>query len=252
MPLILAQPPAIIVPAPRKLLKPRREILFTPAISFISSGRFGAAAPPSLEFRTSVIDTTSLTTYSFAGVDIGGADPTRRVIVAASINSGSSRSTSSVTIAGVGATLHTNVAALDHVSLSSAQVAAGTTATISVTFSGGGTAGSIGVWRLVNETVGTPHATATDIVISGADLSVSLNVPTNGALVASVCDDFTGGTGATAWTGAIEKYDSAFDSVFFQVSGASETGLSLQTGRTVTATCSGTSPRGSLAVLTWG
>lgn len=247
-------PPAIIIPAPRELIKPNRSLLtpdktIVPAISFISSGRFSTAVTAELEFRTSAVDGSNLTTYSFASQDIGAADATRRVIVALSASGSiSARTLSSATIAGVGATIHVNINSIDHFSIFSAQVASGTTATISVTLSGACIRAGIGIWRLINETSGTPHATASDATMSSNVLSLNIDVPSNGVLVAG---GIYIGTAATAsWSGATERYDAALEGGTTCHTGASETGLGSETGRAVSFTVTGGSS-GSLGAATW-
>jgi hypothetical protein len=243
--------PAIILPA-RHIEKP---IGFKPAwlpgiaLPFAPSGA-APPPPPSLEFRVSAVDVADLTTYTFSTVDIGAADSTRRVIVGVAGSATSPQTLSSATIGGVGATIHVNNSSVDHSSLISALVPTGTTATIAVTFSGAQFCAGIGIYRLINETVSTPHATATDLTLSSGVLSTTINVPSNGALVA-ICKAFGSATPTCAWSGATERYDQVMESPDSQ-SGASETGLGSETGRTVSATLTGSFLTGTLAVLTWG
>jgi hypothetical protein len=241
-------PPAIIIPAAKELIKPDRKLIM-PAISFISSGRFsGVVTPPSNDFRTSVIDTANLTTYTFAGVDIGAADPTRRVIVG--VRGGVNVVTdtlSSATIAGVGATIHVQAtSSINCMAFFSAAVSAGTTATITCTFNTGFFNCGIGVWRLINAVNSAPNFTATDITVSALVLSVSIDIPSNGSLFA-----IAGGSTARTytWSGATERYDQTTESPE-NMSGASETGLGTQTGRTVSATLTA-GVAGTMVAMSW-
>lgn len=247
----VAAKPAIIIPAPKVLLPNRKLIM--PAISFISSGRFGGAAGAALTYRATTVDMTDLTTYTFSTQDIGAADGTRRVIVGVAGFSSSvisARTLSSATIAGGAATIHVNPSSARNTAIISAQVAAGTTATIALTFSGAMRAAAIHIYRLINETSGTPFATGS-ATYSGANATLNINVPSIGALVAVTCADDSSNPTFT-WTGATERADVTLETtVTVGTSSASESGLGSQTGRTVTATESPGTPTGTLSVLTW-
>lgn len=213
---------------------------------------FGGAAPPALEFRTSVSDVTSQATYTLTDVDIGAADPTRRVIAGVTAGILSARTISSATIGGVTAAIHAELNdanADDYAGFISALVPTGTTATFAITMSSTCLNMVIGSYRLINETVSTPHATATTNAGTAGAYSVSINVPANGALVAAAKAIGSGGT--WSWSGATERYDTILETLDVH-SGASESGLSLETGRAVTATFSGGGTNAAMAVLTWG
>jgi hypothetical protein len=243
--------PAIILPAQQIAEPVGFKLAWLPGIAMPFAPSSAAPPPPSLEFRVSAVDATDLTTYTFSTVDIGVADSTRRVIVGVAGAAGAARTLSSATIGGVSATIHTNLSSADHSSLISVLVPTGTTATIVLTFSGGMISAGIGVYRLINETVSTPHATATDTTLSAGVLSTTIDVPSNGALVA-VCKGFAAISPPTyTWSGATERYDQTVESADSH-SGASETGLGSETGRTVSATLTGLGPSGTLSVLTWG
>jgi hypothetical protein len=111
---------------------------------------------------------------------------------------------------------------------------------------------TFGAFRLVNETSGTPNATATDVA---SPFSQAINVPTNGALLAAGCCGGGGVQTTFTWTGATERFDHAVENnvngIVDGASAASESGLALQVGRTVSySPSSGTS--GSMCLLTWG
>lgn len=249
MDLWLPPKPAIILPS-RDIVKP---VSFKPAwlpgicMPFAPSTA-APPPPPSSEFRTSVVDATDQTTYTFNNVDIGVAHSTRRVVVAVA----SVSTISSATIGGVSATIHIQVGSGDQAGLISAVVPTGTTATISITFTAAGLMCGIGVYRLINETSGSPHATASDTTVATGVLSTTINVPTNGSLFAVAKAFQKAGPLTFTWSGATERYDQAVESLDTH-SGASETGLASQTGRTVSVTLSAsTNVSGMLAVMTWG
>jgi len=246
-----AAKPAIIIPS-KELVRPDRKLIL-PAISFLSSGRFGSVASPTSTFIGSAVDATNLTTYTFTSQAIGAADATRRVIVALqAAGNGVNRTLSSATIGGAGATIHVQTGASQNsAAFISLPVAAGTTATITATYSGACASCGIGVYRLINETSGSPTDTDVDINLSGADLSVAIDVPSQGSLFA-----VAGGQPVlrtVTWTGATEQYDAAVDAVFVSFhSGAFESSLGSQTGRTVTATYNVAPTGAGMAVMTWG
>jgi hypothetical protein len=223
-----------------------------PAISFISSGRFGGAAAPSNTFESTTSLSTNLTTYSFATQGIGAADATRRVVVGVAWGHTLTRTLSSATIGGVGATIHvqTNAVNIDGTALISAAVPTGTTATIDITFSGGAINCAIATWSLLNAT-GSPSATASDNTVAANALSVALNVPANGSLFAIAETLGSGGVPRThTWTNATERADATIETSDAYTA-ASETGLGVETPRTVTATASGTLTGACMCAMTW-
>ena len=227
-------------------------------MSFIP-GMFPAGAvasqvitPPSLTFIGQTADTADLTTYTFTNHAIGAADVTRRVVVAVSLGflAASSQTLASATIGGIAATIHVQVGSGDCVAFISALVPTGTTATIVVTASAAARRAAVAVYRAINETVATPHATMTDNTLTSATLSGTINIPANGWVVAAC--QFNGNV-TTTWVGVTQQYDALYSDLNVRYSGGFSSGLPLQTGRTVSATASvvpGVNPR--LAAMSWG
>lgn len=193
--------------------------------------------------------------YTFSGggtADIGAAASDRMIAVAIGWrrNSGS-YVVNSATIGGISATIATtvNVNNTFHsgAAIFYADVPTGTTADITVTF--GNTA--FGLWgkvyRVTGLTSNTDHDALNSRVNSGTTPSVSINAPADGILIA-VASHVSNTTTAT-WIGATEDTDEIFDNENFTNADAS--GLSLETGRTVSAefTASGDC---ALAAATWG
>lgn len=215
---------------------------------------FGSTvALPSNTYIGSTVDTGILTTYTFTGVNIGTADATRRVVVIAQAAIASARTLSSGTIAGGAATVHVTPSSSESTAIMSRLVAAGTTATITITWSGGVAGAIIHVFSQLNETSATPTATANDVSYSAGVLSATINIPANGCLY---CGSATNQGASYTWTNSTERYDDpdpfgGGDGTVYSV--ASSTGLSLETPRTITATiASPSTPIGSLALLSWG
>lgn len=211
--------------------------------------------PPSISFIGFTEDTTDLTTYSFASVAIGAADPTRRVVVVVHWGENAvTRSLNSATIGGVAATIHAQTsAAIRGVAIISALVPTGTTATIALTFSGAMLRSAIGVYRALNETSASPTATATDITFTGAVLDVNVNVPVNGWVVAGTTDNGIAGR-THAWVGVTKQYDTTSgEAAGIIYSGGHDTGLAAATPRTVNTTVSNTTGiSGAAVAMSWG
>jgi hypothetical protein len=215
---------------------------------------FGGAAPtPSNTYIGTTVDGSVLTTFTFTGVSIGAADSTRRVVVACSNDQAAARTVSSATIAGGAATVHVTPSSLEASAIFSRLVPTGTTATITVTWSGICAGMLIHVWSQINETSATPTATANDVAYSAGVLSATINIPANGCLYGASA---TNQGASYSWTNTTERYDNpdpfgGADGTVY--SAASSTGLSLETPRTITATiASPSSPVGSLVLVSWG
>lgn len=154
--------------------------------------------------------TTNLTTYTFSGVSIGAADPTRLVVVGvaaicgafASVNSGTIDGSAATVVVAAGATRYSPTAILSRV------VPSGTTCDITVTLSTTGEHCSIHVWSIVN--YGSATATDTDAVNTGPATSVTatLDIPANGTAVYAHAH---GDTSATSWTSASEVNDATVE-----------------------------------------
>lgn len=215
----------------------------------------GAAAtkgPSELSFIGETPDTSDLTTYTFTNHAIGAEHPTRRVVVAVSLGflAAGGQTLASATIGGIAATIHVQVGDGNCVALISALVPTGTTATIVITASAAARRAAVAVYRAINETVTTPHATMTDNTLTGAVLSGTIDIPASGWVVA--ISQFNGNA-STAWAGVTEQYDAIYGDLTVNRSGGFSSGLPPETGRTVSATANivpGVQPR--LAAMSWG
>lgn len=245
--------PAIIRPAPET-----RHASFLPGM--FPAGAIAAAAPaipPTLIYIASTEDITNLTTYSFASQSIGAAHATRRVVVIVNWVSSGAVSLTSATIAGVAATIHVQVEGVGvdaGTAIISALVPTGTTGTIAFTLSGTALRGRIAVFRALNETAATPHRTATDndAAFTGV-LTTTIDIPANGWVLTGAVFFATPPHTGMSWVGANEDYDAvAGEGTATRYGGAHQDGLPSQTGRAVTATCTGTEPEGTLAAISWG
>jgi len=206
-------------------------------------------------------DTGNVTTYTFAGANIGAADAARYVIVLVThaSSAGAARTVSSATIGGISASIHANAGAASAQGLGTAILIAlvptGTTATISITLSGGGGSCDIGVYRVVGLASATPFdtATASDAAGGGVLTTNTLDVPHRG-LVLGVAN-FEADSGSVTWVGASENYDeSNGDGTPEIVTGAMSNDLAAEVNRTVSATHSTNGGSGNdccMSVASW-
>jgi hypothetical protein len=213
--------------------------------------------PATLSFIGGTEDPGNNTTYTFASVAIGAADATRRVVVVAHW----SRATAvvaltSATIGGIAATIHVQDGGAGvggRVAIISALVPTGTTATIALNFSTAQDRAFIAVYRAINETSAGPTATASDNAVSGNQFDVSLNIPSNGWVVAGVNANQSGSGMVWSWLGITEQYDAPYsDAAAVSRSGGFDTGLASQAGRFAIATGSATPAGGGLCAMSWG
>lgn len=189
-------------------------------------------------------DTGNVTTYTIAGVSIGVAHADRYVIVAAtwaSSNTTVRTISGTPTIGGINASVHAQTGAISGSALGSAiliaAVPTGTTATISITLSGGGGSLDVGVYRVVGLASATPFDTAiaSDAAGGGIVSTSTLDVPHRGLVIA--CANFEANSGSVTWVGASGNYDeSNGDGSPEIVTGAMSNDLAAETNRTVSAT----------------
>lgn len=173
---------------------------------------------------------------SFTPQDIGVADPDRWVIAGLYLNYNTARTLGSVTIGGVSATLMyatPDLGASDgsRVEYWKANVPTGTTATVVVTATSGLMYdGTSGLWVAYAEPIFS--AGAFDNTYSGTTLSVTIDVPDDGAVIAMAANPGVNGRTVTAISGVALDFTSST----YSTAGASEDLLAAETGRTVSVT----------------
>jgi hypothetical protein len=169
------------------------------------SGFGGRAYTGSMSFIGSTKVTNDATTYTFAGQSLGAAGDRLVVVVGHTLDSAFNQ-VSSVTIAGVAATIHVNNTRSGTsdccLFIASAYVPSGTSGDIVVTWQSSTFRCTIGVWALYNLQSKSPRATVAPASADPVDLSLA--VPAGGFVVAGATSlDATGFT----WTGLTERYD---------------------------------------------
>lgn len=170
-------------------------------------------------------------------VPIGSPQADRLVVIAARSFDFPTSTISSATIGGVAATIHINVDnGLLSSAIMSAVVASGTTAAVVITYGANITIPSlyvVGSYSIYGLASSTPVATASDVAVSGNDLSINLDVTgPSGAIVAIGCIN---NCTSFSWSGATENYDGA---TLGSIAGIG--GLATETPRAITLTGSGT------------
>jgi hypothetical protein len=217
--------PAIIVPAPRELVRPKRSLILPskkhglvkaliPGLAPFFGAAGAAAAPVQLTHEASNQSTSNLTTYTFNTQAIGTADDDRWVMVAiGGIDSANTFNVASASFGGIAAALVTGCSIAgttpnDQVELWAANVPTGTTGNISVTWSEAIISCFIDVFRLVTTTdPTTPFDAQTDN--GDFDPSWTLDIPAGGGVIGA----FIHNAGATTddadmtWSGLTEASD---------------------------------------------
>lgn len=218
----------------------------------IGFGTGGGAQPGTYSFLTNIEDTSDATTYSggvWDGVSIGDADPDRYILAALVGNNGG-RTVSSCTIGGVSASLvsdGTDSARLVHgtnvtVELWLAPVPAGTTANISVTWSGAQVRMGAGLWRVLR----LKSTQAIDVNSSNgtSPASAAVNTAAVGFVVAATFNNIST---SYSWSNVTERYDAAFEGIAHSGADASTNGSSV----TPTITFSGSPSARALVVASF-
>lgn len=245
MELYLPPKPAIIMPAPKELVKPA---MLPGMIPVVSAG--GPPPAASSTFRGSFGNSANLTSYTFTAVDVGAANSARYVVVAAHHESGSGFT--GCTIGGFTASTLAvaNTSGQMGAVLYGASVPTGATVDIVVTLGSAPAFAIIGVWTLHDLLSQTPTDTL-QVVAANPPLSGDIDIAADGVILAA----FTGGVDATAnvtWTGVTEEYDVGPPSgENCKGSGASFASSSAIVNRTVTANTSAASGNEALVAVAW-
>lgn len=186
----------------------------------------------SITYNALASSTTDLTEYTFSAVALGDEAANRKIVVTilGRSTNPSTRTISSVTVAGVAATEAVSVSNTigNRAAIYVADVPTGTTGDIVVTFDLGMQNCSVGSYAMYGAGSSTPTDTATDIASA---FSQTLDVPAGGAAfaVAGVQANTT-----TTWAGLTERYDTAVDAECN--TGAGVAFAAAQSGLTVSAT----------------
>lgn len=215
--------------------------------------RAGAAeANPSISYVSQNSQTGASTSHTFSAQGIGTAATGRRVVVGVSCYSGSSGTLSSATIAGESATIVVQATGTNTIAaLIIAQVDSGTTGDVVLNWSSSNQNVGIQVYRIVDLTSSTAHATGSDNTPSSGAVSFTYNIPANGVSVVSAVS--IDGTAWGSWSSGLTEDSDQFINSSNAAASASGTFVSAQTPYTAFASAPGGSGTRGVAVgASWG
>jgi hypothetical protein len=215
----------LVVPEAPKIVFPKPAIIKAENLEFskhmllgmpLTMGMLaGKGAPAVSLINNGVLATNSAdnTTYSFNTYGIGTASSTRRVIAVFYGDNGSAtgRTVSSATLGGVSATIDAQVTHSSGgsgvVAIVSATVTTGTTATLSVTFSGGMVRAA--VWAVAVDNLSGTAATDTLTTTATDPLTGTIDWLNQGFVIAGA---MTNANTTFTWTGVTEQVEGNFES----------------------------------------
>jgi hypothetical protein len=225
----------------------------------------GAAAPaPPPPAEVAFIGRTNsdaAQNHTLNGVAIGAEHPTRRVVFAVhTVNSVAFRTISSFTVDGVAITpahiaINGSGFTAGHIALFSVLKPTGTTANLQINTNGTNAELTVEVFRAINETVATPHATMSDGSIAGNTVSGTINIPANGWVMAAATMHGSPAATNLTWTGVTEVSEDVVGVGSVVREGvALQNGLPSETGRAISAVSTGPTAgqNGALAAMSWG
>lgn len=155
---------------------------------------------PNLTYVGSTLNPGSATTYTFTNHAIGVASADRYVIIIGSgVDVTNTRQVLSATIGGVAATLitRTNAGSDNAIGMYGLLVPSGTTATITVTMSGGCARGAVSVYTMTGWQSTAPASTGA-VHTSATTQTLTLATPYGARTLAYACHD---NTSAGTWSG---------------------------------------------------
>ena len=216
--MIILPPPLILPPEKPAFVQPAREIALPRKFKrfLIKKGIFPTPyilrrRVTTIEFGSGSVLNPSATTHTHSGMTLGAADSGRYVIAAIDCRNASAVTVSSLTIAGITATLI--YAYQSGGTISGFWVAlapTGTTGDVVITFSGSTSRSGVSTYRLLTSYDPTSYSDAQqDTTATSNHLDITLNVPAMGvALAAFFYSNST--TATTSWSGLAEDYDNAY------------------------------------------
>lgn len=211
--------------------------------------------PVSLTFIGNHTDTSDASTYTFTGKSFGSAAGDRRVIVVVGSRVNTAGAVPTCTIGGVSATEVVRAnnagagASTDITSIFIAHVPTGTTGDVVVGWNLTMLRCTIGIYRMTGAGDGV-YENKTDITLSSSTLSTTINVPGNGACLASAWGNATSST--FTWTGLTEDFENNPETTSNGFSGAHANFTAAQSSLGVSVVINTTPSDSALAVASWG
>lgn len=215
-------------------------------------GRRGSTGVPSRTYIAQYSDAgAAASTFTIPSVSFGAAVTGRRIVVGYGAYVASGTPTlNSATIGGETATIAAQVNGTNiHCGIIIAQVDSGTSGSIVLNFSSNVRYIPAFVWRVVDLTTSTAHATMTDGTVTSSELTGTLNVPANG-LVFALAATIDGSPTAPTWSAGVTSDGSGTVGSSVGGTGGSAAYGTAQTPLTVTSGVPGT--RSCLAAASYG
>lgn len=208
----------------------------------------GVVTPATLHVGGTYTTAANASTHTSGAIDIGTADAARYVVVA--FGGQGNLGATSVTIGGISASKIDDSfsASNTSVSLWGAAVPTGTTAVVVVNWSTTNNNIYLQLYSMYGLSSTTPYHTNKNVVTSGAGVSTTLNIPTNGIAIA----------GAGTWinnvdhtfVGVTEDLDAQIESSI-KFGAASSSLMSAETGRTLSYTAVSGSAAKRIVAASW-
>ena len=214
--------PKLWLPPKPAIIRPARELWKSPVEYRLQEGFMPGITPviankraKSRTFIDTAIDTTNQTTYSFPSCNFS-TEAADRYIIAAIAAQNQSRTLSSSSIGGVGASIIDQLEDVSTGALVIANVPTGATGTISVTFSGQHFGCAIAWWVAYGLTSVTPvdHDIVQSTSAGGGTHNGAINgllTVAGGFVIAGIAGQGNATSQLHAWTGVTERYDEVYD-----------------------------------------
>lgn len=163
----------------------------------------GTGLAVTASYEASAVSGTDLTTYTFSSQALGTAAGNRKIVIAVSGGT-SARTVSTLTVAGVSASLLVaSLGAEMAAELWIAEVPTGTTGDVVVTFSAANDRAGIGVFALYGAGL-----TVWDSFTSTANPPTgTIDCPIGGVIIGTVSTQSESGANTFSWSGLTEQYD---------------------------------------------
>lgn len=195
------------------------------------------------------VTASGATEYTFSSASLGTAAGNRKIVIAV-VGSDSSRTVSTLTVAGSGASF---VVRQQHssktVELWQIELTVGTSGDIVVTWDSAQSAGcGIGVFAVYGAAAAKHDSGGGNGDGAGAAASFALDIPSGGVAIAAI---ITASAVTTTWAGVTEDYDETLVGSNNH-SGGSAAFEATQTNLTISATPSGSTTHLALTTASWG
>jgi hypothetical protein len=204
--------------------------------------------PATITYTAASQSGSDLTTYTFSSLSIGTADSARTVIVLIN-GSDVSRTVSSCTVGGNSASLTagTNIGNNQNFNeIWEVDLASGTSGDVVVVWSGAQDNCSVIIYSALN--IGPISDVAYDTADTGNVMSADLDVTVNGIAIGFCSNNDSSVT--FTWSGLTENVDATTEGAR-SYTGASAAISAAETGKTITATMSGTANDEVLVLAAW-